>query len=226
MHDPVEQTNSQTEPCIDRLRRLPSEMLPPYDWQEFQRRARHRLPVTGNRLNWRHMAAAAVLLVVVCGIAVWGRIGGDAWNVAANSGFSADKHATWMPGTLIRADHVSPDAVLTDDVSPDDGRTDDMSTDDVDALRGTRDLRRAQDSRAIESWLASLPREPIVVRVGTRAAVTRLEDRIAQVDDLLSSVRLEGLRPERLAALQKERVRLVGSLAQVRYAEVVASESP
>ena len=81
-------------------------------------------------------------------------------------------------------------------------------------------------SRAIESWLATLPREPVVVRVGTRAAVARLEDRIAQVDDLLTSVRLNGMHADRLAVLQQERVRLVGSLAQVRYAEVVASESP
>ena len=64
------------------------------------------------------------------------------------------------------------------------------------------------------------------MHVGTRAAVARLEDRIAQVDDLLTSVRLDGIRQDRLAALQQERVRLVGSLAQVRYAEVVASESP
>jgi hypothetical protein len=65
-----------------------------------------------------------------------------------------------------------------------------------------------------------------VVRVGTRAAVAGLEDRIAQVDDLMTSVRIDGMRPDRLAALQQERLRLVGSLAQVRYAEVVASESP
>jgi len=81
-------------------------------------------------------------------------------------------------------------------------------------------------SRAIESWLATLPLVPAVVRVGTRAAVARLEDRIAQVDDLLTSVRLDGMPPDRLVALQQERFRLVGSLAQVRYAEVVASESP
>jgi hypothetical protein len=84
----------------------------------------------------------------------------------------------------------------------------------------------ANRSRAIESWLATLPHEPAVVRVGTRAAVAGLEDRIAQVDDLMTSVRIDGLRPDRLAALQQERLRLVGSLAQVRYAEVVASESP
>jgi len=100
---------------------------------------------------------------------------------------------------------------------------------DVRASRAGADVQTgdaALRSRAIESWLATLPREPVVVRVGTRAAVARLEDRIAQVDDLLTSVRLDGMRPDRLAALQQERVRLVGSLAQVRYAEVVAAESP
>ena len=81
-------------------------------------------------------------------------------------------------------------------------------------------------SRAIESWLAALPREPAVVRVGTRAAVAGLEDRIAQVDDLMTSMRIEGMSGDRLADLQRERLRLVGSLAQVRYAEVVASASP
>ena len=65
-----------------------------------------------------------------------------------------------------------------------------------------------------------------MVRVGTRAAVAGLEDQIAQVDDLLTSVRLEGAATDRLASLQQERARLVGSLAQVRYAEVVAAGSP
>jgi hypothetical protein len=74
--------------------------------------------------------------------------------------------------------------------------------------------------------LAALPREPAVVRVGTRAAVAGLEDRIAQVDDLMTSMRIEGTSGDRLADLQRERLRLVGSLAQVRYAEVVASASP
>lgn len=90
----------------------------------------------------------------------------------------------------------------------------------------TRGITSADQSRQIESWLASLPEEPIVVRVGTRAAAAGLEDRIAQVDDLLTAVQLAGTGGDRLAALQHERVQLVGSLAQVRYAEVVASQSP
>jgi hypothetical protein len=78
---------------------------------------------------------------------------------------------------------------------------------------------------AMERWLASLPSEPAVVNVGTRAAVTGLEDRIAQVDDLLSAERLDEAHPARLLALQQARTRLVGALVQVRYAETLADES-
>jgi hypothetical protein len=78
---------------------------------------------------------------------------------------------------------------------------------------------------AAERWLASLPNEPIVVRVGTRAAVAGLEDRIAQLDDVLSAARVEGAQPAKLAALEEQRVRLVNSLVQVRYAETLVSAS-
>jgi len=83
----------------------------------------------------------------------------------------------------------------------------------------------AAHTAAMEHWLASLPSEPAVVHVGTRAAVTGLEDRIAQVDDLLSAARLDQAQPARLLALQQARTRLVGALVQVRYAETLADES-
>jgi hypothetical protein len=85
------------------------------------------------------------------------------------------------------------------------------------------DVRAAEAGAA--RWLASLPTEPAVVRVGTRAAVTTLEDRIAQVDDLLSAERADRAPPARLLALQEQRLLLVNSLAQVRYAETLADES-
>ncbi len=78
-----------------------------------------------------------------------------------------------------------------------------------------------EQSRA-EDWLESLPQEPAVVRVGTRAAVATLEDHIAEVDDLLNSERAGRAPPERVHALQQERARLVSSLVQVRYAETLA----
>jgi len=55
--------------------------------------------------------------------------------------------------------------------------------------------------------------------------VTGLEDRIAQVDDLLSAARVEGAQPARLSALEQQRARLVSSLMQVRYAETLVAES-
>ena len=74
----------------------------------------------------------------------------------------------------------------------------------------------------LEHWLASLPSDPALVRVGARAAVSGLEDRIAQLDDQLSAVRLEPAHAKRLEALQQERTRLMGALVQVRYAETLA----
>ena len=74
----------------------------------------------------------------------------------------------------------------------------------------------------LEHWLASLPSDPALVRVGARAAVSGLEDRIAQLDDQLSTARLEPAQAGRLDALQQERTRLMGALVQVRYAETLA----
>ena len=78
---------------------------------------------------------------------------------------------------------------------------------------------------AAERWLASLPREPGVVRVGTRAVVTGLEDRIAQLDDYLSAARAEGVQPAALVGAEEQRALLVKSLAQVRYAETLVAEA-
>jgi hypothetical protein len=83
----------------------------------------------------------------------------------------------------------------------------------------------AGEPRAAERWLASLPREPAVVRVGTRADVLGLEDRIAQVDDLLTAGDAGRGPGVAVLALQRERARLVSSLVQVRYAETLANES-
>ena len=101
-----------------------------------------------------------------------------------------------------------------------------------DAISGRDEPVPARDAASVdarvdaaERWLVSLPSEPIVVRVGTRAAVAGLEDRIAQLDDFLSAARVEGTQPAKLVAVEEQRARLVNSLVQVRYAETLASES-
>lgn len=65
----------------------------------------------------------------------------------------------------------------------------------------------------------ALPREPAVMRLGTRATLNTLEDRIAQLDDLLSAARANGDAPAALQDLQQQRARLYGAWVQVRNAE-------
>ena len=126
--------------------------------------------------------------------------------------------AAWLrvtrPGT--------PGSIESNRISRTDGPV--SSRDMVVARPGSFD---SVDSRvaAEERWLVSLPSEPIVVRVGTRAAVAALEDRIAQLDDFLSAARAERTQPAKLVAVEEQRARLVNSLVQVRYAETLASES-
>jgi hypothetical protein len=88
------------------------------------------------------------------------------------------------------------------------------------------DFRIIKQAEASERWLASLPTEPVVMRVGTRGAVADLEDRIALMDDVLSEEALDAVSPTHIVALQHERARLVNSLAQVRYAETLAAAVP
>jgi hypothetical protein len=71
----------------------------------------------------------------------------------------------------------------------------------------------------------NLAQEPAVASLGTRAAVTRLEDRIAQLDDLLSSARAGADAPPALEVLQQERARVFGTLVQVRAAQNVADQA-
>lgn len=79
------------------------------------------------------------------------------------------------------------------------------------------------------AWLAQQPAEQVVVRAGAYYAVAQLEDQIASVDDLLNFARSDRTsRPAtsqaHVAALLATRERLVGSLAEVRYAEQVSAQ--
>jgi hypothetical protein len=247
--------DTQAQACSERLRRLPSEVAPPYNWQEFQRRTQQRIGIPQDRLDWRHAVAAAVLVLIVGGVAVWSRVGmigfestdyaARAQAAAGRSG--ANEHAVApnraSPGSGDHEDAGTSQDTVRDTQGPGNnaqgpgnntrgsGNNTRSQPADDDALSPVSDATRlmqvrAAHARALEVWLASLPKEPAVVRVGARADVAGLEDRIAQVDDLLTSARLEKTQPDRLEALQLERVRLVGSLAQVRYAEYMAAASP
>lgn len=94
---------------------------------------------------------------------------------------------------------------------------------DATARMSPSDRQEEARTRAIEGWLADLPHNRVIVRVGAHAAVTSLQDQIAALDDLMSSERVAGARPSRLDALERQRAQLVSSLAQVQYAEMLAS---
>jgi hypothetical protein len=80
---------------------------------------------------------------------------------------------------------------------------------------------RAENQR-LESILASLP-ERNAMRGSTAFTVAELEDRLASVDDRLSLVSLEPNAPERAEALWRERVDVMHTLVQVRYADAVGN---
>lgn len=80
---------------------------------------------------------------------------------------------------------------------------------------------RAENAR-LERILAQLP-ERRSMRGSTAFTVAELEDRLALLDDRLSRVALEPNAPERSERLWRERVNVLYSLVQVRYADAVGT---
>jgi hypothetical protein len=78
------------------------------------------------------------------------------------------------------------------------------------------------ESARLEALLAGLP-ERSTTRVGTAYTIAALEDQLAMVDDRLTTVSLEPHAPELAEGLWRERVTLLQSLVEVRYARMVAA---
>ena len=73
-------------------------------------------------------------------------------------------------------------------------------------------------SRQLESDLRSLPEEPRVMRAGTVASISEIEDRIAAIDYQLGDPTVR-MTAEEQELFWRERVRLMKSLVQLRYAQ-------
>ncbi len=73
-------------------------------------------------------------------------------------------------------------------------------------------------SRQLESDLRSLPSAPSVMRAGTMATISNLEDRIAAIDFQLNDPAVQ-MSPEDRELFWRERVRLMNSLLHLRYAQ-------
>jgi hypothetical protein len=74
----------------------------------------------------------------------------------------------------------------------------------------------------LEQLLAMLP-EPAAMRGRTAYTVAELEDRLAVLDDRLSHVALEPNAPERAEQLWRQRVEVMDTLVQVRYADAIGN---
>ena len=200
-----------------RLRGLPDEACPPYDFAEFQRRSRERAAPKRQIVTWPHAAAAAGLTAVVAAMAMLGTSGGTRRD-AQGGETSVAPTAAVSPDTSgqapTRVATVAPGgSAVVSTLTPGNGVTRPAANDDP-----------AELAREAREWLAHQPAEPAIARAGPRLAVAGLEDRIAWFDDALTDERLRGANPAQLKLLQQERARLVSSLAQVRYAEALVAD--
>jgi hypothetical protein len=75
-------------------------------------------------------------------------------------------------------------------------------------------------SRRLESLLAAVRAEPELMNVGTATTIATLEDHIAVVDYRLSMDAEDPLPPEQSRRLWQQRVDLMDSLVNVRYAQL------
>jgi hypothetical protein len=181
----------------ERMRRLPQECEPPMTWDEFQRAqeaAAAREQAESTRMKASSSRSATPLR--------WQHLALAAGIAALVAGLAVWGRFSWVNGGGSSEAHVAQveTPVL---IHP--------------------NMQYLIQAEASERWLARLPVEPAVMRVGTRTAVADLEDRIAWMDDVLSEERPDAIDPAHIVALQRERARLINSLAQVRYAETLVA---
>jgi hypothetical protein len=250
---PLERFPSRDAPADDirqRLRDLPSERQPPYDWAEFRRRARDPAWPKRAAVKWEHAAAAAGITVLIASMAMWGRADRPHTDVAssgvATAPLAANDAATGDATPRYPSSGAQHSAARSNPPL-EQGSAEQRSVQEGLAARAAEQFNAAARARAeavslatqavisaqvaalaaspaSRQWLDRQPSEPAVVRVGPRLAVANLEDRIAWVDDALSDAQFAHTDAAGLRALRQERTRLIGSLAQVRYAETLAAQ--
>ena len=264
---PLERFPSRDTPADEirqRLRDLPSERQPPYEWAEFRRRARDHAWPKRAAVKWEHAAAAAGITVLIASMAMWGRADRQhpefAASDVATAPLAANDAAAGDATPRIAASGAQ-DSVVRGHPPTQDGSSASGGSATVAGATPSgawtpaqiehlnEQFNAAARARAVvvslaaqaaisaqvaalaaspasRQWLDRQPAEPAVVRVGPRLAVANLEDRIAWVDDALSDAQFAHPDAAGMRALRLERTRLVGSLAQVRYAETLAAQLP
>ena len=104
------------------------------------------------------------------------------------------------------------------DDAPLESRTEALVTEQTNQVPLTALQALMVQSSQLESDLRSLPDEPHVVRAGTVATISEIEDRIAAIDFQLNN-KAQPLTEDEQELFWRERVRLMKSLVQLRYAQ-------
>jgi hypothetical protein len=85
------------------------------------------------------------------------------------------------------------------------------------SVNGVTRAELLETSRQLEAALRAMPAAPQLTRASTALTIAELQDRIFEIDYSLSEPQLD---PARERALWQQRVRLMDTLMQVRYAQL------
>ena len=151
--------------------------------------------------------------------AVWNRIREQAEAEGLLPTALMSRRTTWFAGAGVAAAGVLAALMLPGLVNP---PTETFPVVPSNLPTNTAELSTLQtlmvQSRQLESDLRSLPEEPRVMRASTVATISDLEDRIAAIDYQLNHPDVQMTSDDR-ELFWRERVRLMNSLLQLRYAQ-------
>jgi len=153
---------------------------------------------------------------------VWQRIEAQARAEGLLAGWRRQQRVKWLTGAAIAAAVAL--AVLrlpfeTVPVSVPPPLATEPTLAQIENNNGLRELNALMvRSARLERNLRSLPSQPSVMRAGTAATISELEDSIAAIDSRLNYSG-NSLSTEQAEIYWRERVRLMDSLLQLRYAQ-------
>lgn len=151
--------------------------------------------------------------------AVWNRIREQARAEGLIRSSASRNRRNWFAGFGVAAAGLLAAVLLPGIVSP---PAEDFPVVPRNLPSNTTELSTLQmlmvQSRQLESDLRSLPQQPRVMRASTVATISDLEDRIATIDYQLNDPAVRMTAEDR-ELFWRERVRLMNSLLQLRYAQ-------
>ena len=152
---------------------------------------------------------------------VWNRIREQAEAEGLIRTTAVQRPSTWFGGfaiaaTVVMAVILVPRITLTPTLGP--AMTEPQSTAQESSLGVTALQALMVQSQQLESDLRALPEEPMVMRASTVATISDIENAIAAIDFQLTDSGVQ-MTSEETELFWRERVRLMKSLVQLRYAQ-------